>query len=284
MVFSAVLSSGFSAVLSSMRRGVLRRGFLKPGFLASAFLASLGCASALPALSQAIPPATAIPVVLTRSVTAGQAKPGDLVTARTLQRIFLPGGRVLPAGAVLTGHVVASTPFVFDATPYAVQKPSLLAIRFDNVAEGASTLPVDLEVRAIAGPVASHEAEIPHPLDETDWSDTRELIGGDRYSPLESLVLSPAGEVTGYNRREGVFARLLPAESVNPESSVRCEATASEQSVAVFSANACGVYGLPSVFLAANGSGENGAFVLESLRRPVRLCAGSTALLEETTR
>ena len=230
--------------------------------------------------AQPIPASTAIPVVLTHSVAAGQAHPGDPVTAKTLQEVLLPGGRVLPRGTDLTGQVVASTPFVFDATPYAVQKPSVLSIRFDTIAAPGATIPVALEVRAVAGPVASHEAEIPHSLDEIDWSGTRILVGGESFSPLEKTVFSPDGNVAGYRRPQGIFARLLAEGSVNPESNFTCEATSSEQSVAIFSANACGVYGIQSVFLAQKGSPDGASLSLASQRRSVRLYAGTTALLQ----
>lgn len=248
------------------------------------WLAAAGLTAAVSGLAQAIPASTAIPIVLTRTVEAGQAKAGDVVTAQTMQAVFLPGGQVLPAGVTLTGHVVASTPLVYDATPYAVQKPSVLSVHFDNIAEGGTVVPVTLAVRAIAGPVTSHEAEIPHEMDELDWSGTRILVGGESTSALEKTVLAADGSVVGYNRKQGVFARLLAAERLNRGAEVRCGATETEQSVGIFSADACGVYGLNTVALMESGTGEGGTFVLASRERPVELYAGSTALLEVMAR
>jgi len=230
--------------------------------------------------SQPIPPSTAIPVVLTRSVAAGQSKPGDVVSAKTIQTVFFPDGHVLPAGTALTGHVVASVPIVFDSTPYATQNPSVLSIHFDSIAANGSTIPVILSARAIAGPVASHEATIPRYADESDWSGTLILIGGETTAPLERTVQSSAGDATGYKRKEGIFARLLSASSINPDSDARCEATNTEQSVGIFSADACGAYGLNTVSLIGNGIGQDGTFVLESHQRSVQLYAGTTALLQ----
>jgi hypothetical protein len=251
----------------------------RSGLLASACL----LAAALSGFAQPFPPSTTLPVVFTTSVTAGQARPGDPVRAKTIEAVFLPNGHVLPIGTSLTGHVVASAPFAFDPTPYAVQKPSVLSVRFDNIAKAGTTLPVTLAIRALAGPVASHEAEIPHNLDEIDWSNTHVLLGGDSISPLEKTVLSPTGAIVGYNRKQGVFAHLLAAPSINSNSDLRCDATATEQSVGIFSPNACGVYGLNTVSLANNGNdggNENGVFVLESRQQRVQLYAGTTALLE----
>ena len=245
----------------------------------------VGCVSIALGLAQGqtqpLPPSTAIPVVFTQSIAAGQSKSGDKVMAKTIQSVLLSNGQVLPAGNVLAGHIVQSNAFAFDQTPYAVQKPSVLAVHFDTIGEGPAQIPVSLAMRAIAGSVASHEAEIPHYRDEIDATGTRTEIGGATFSPLEKTVMSPSGDVVGYSRKQGVFARLLSAESANQPSSLHCDATDSEQSVAIFSADACGVYGLNTVSLADNGAAaDHGTFVLESRRETVKIDAGSTALLQ----
>jgi hypothetical protein len=189
---------------------------------------------------------------------------------------------VLPSGTALTGHVIAATPFHFDATPYATQTPSALSIRFDSIDEHGSRLAVSLSLRAIAGPVASHEAQIPHPLDETDWSATRELIGGATTSSLDKTVFAPDGSIVGYNRSQGIYARLLASVSAS-DPAITCDPTSTEQSVALFSPSACGVYGINSVTVAGIGA-QDGAFVIESTRRSVQLDAGTTALLQVVAR
>ncbi|HEY1500050.1 MAG TPA: hypothetical protein VGF88_10770 [Acidobacteriaceae bacterium] len=257
----------------------------RPAHLAAACL----LAAAVHAAAQPLPPSTAVPVVFTTSVAAGQARPGDPVRAKTIEAIVLPNGRVLPTGSSLTGHVVASTPFHFNVTPYAVQQPSILSVQFDTIAEAGAAFPITLALRALAGPVASHEAEIPHNQDEIDWSNTRVLIGGDSTSPLEKTLLSPDGATVGYNRQQGVFARLLTADSVNSSADLRCDGTTTEQAIGIFSPEACGIYGLNAVSLAGNGNSNDdtrgdGVFVLESRRQPVKLYAGTTALLEVIAR
>ena len=244
--------------------------------------AACAAVAAMPVAAQPIPGSTAIPIVFTRTIAAGDVHPGDAVRAKTLEAVALPGGRTLPAGSVLAGSIVAASPFQFDATPYASQRPSVLSIRFESIAGQGGAIPVNVSVRAIAGPVASHEAEIPHGLDEIDWSATRTLIGGDTTSALDKTVLAPDGSVVGYNRGEGVYARLLASVSAH-DPGLSCDATSSEQAVAVFSPDACGVYGLNTIALADNGAQDNGTFVLESRQGSVRLYAGTTALLEEVS-
>jgi hypothetical protein len=242
-------------------------------------LLGFGCAAAQSTLAQAetIPSSTAIPVIFTQTLDAGKVKPGESVTAKTTQVVLLPGGRELPSGTTLIGHVSESTPFVFNPAPYAIQRPSVLSVHFDKIAVSGSTIPVSLSIRAIAGPVASHEASIPHYRDETDSTGTRILIGGDQFSPIESQVLSPSGDVAGYNRDTGVFARLAARDSENGNALLHCAATDSEQSVGVFSAAACGVYELDAALMSNNG---DGTFALESSRETVKLYAKSAALLQ----
>lgn len=215
---------------------------------------------------------------------AGKAKPGDRVLAKTSQVVLLPNGSSLPTGSALVGHLVASEGFAFDSAPYATQRPSVLAVHFDTIAAHGAPIPVSLIARAIGGPVVSHEAEIPHYRDEVDTTGTRFLIGGSSFSPLESMVTAPNGDLTGYNRKEGLFARLLSSENVSSDSTARCPATSTEQSTGIFSADACGVYGLNTVSLTANGADGQGTFVMESRRRTVELHAGSTALLQVAER
>jgi len=232
--------------------------------------------------AETIPPATALPVTFTQTLEAGKVRPGAIVIAKTTEPVFLPGGQALPDGTTLIGHVVESTPFRFNPAPYAVQTPSTLAIHFDKIARPGDSIPVNLAARAVAGPVAAHEASIPHYRDETDTTGTRILIGGSYFSPIGNKVFSPAGDIVGYNRATGVYARLLPGGYVAANSTIRCGASETEQPVGIFSANACGVYSLDEASMLDNGSGGEGTFVLESSRQTVELYAGSAALLEAT--
>ena len=232
--------------------------------------------------TQMLPPSTAIPVVFMRSIQAGRQTPGERIVAKTIQVVLLPGGRYLPEGTALVGHVVLSEGFTFNTTPYATQKPSRLSLHFDSISTNGAEIPVTLAVRAIAGPVASREAEIPHYRDEIDSTGTRILIGGSTFSPLESAVTAPNGELTGYHRQQDVFGRLIATEGETPDLTIRCGPTSTEQSTGIFSADACGVYGLNTVSLTATGAHNGGNSILESDHKTVDLFAGSTALLQVT--
>jgi hypothetical protein len=245
--------------------------------LTASVLIVLGDAAAS---SQDLPPNTAVPVVFTSTLRAGQTNAGEIVKAKTIQMIRLAHGKTLPVGAAVLGHVIRSTAFFFDSTPYAVQKPSILAIRFDTISVGKTEVPVDFEVRVIAGSIASHDAAIPRYLDEADAFGTRVLVGGSSFSPLESPVVAPDGEIVGYNRAGGVFARLLAAQSA--KGNTQCDLSDKEQSMGIFSPEACGVYGLNTVAMTSNGAAYDHTIVLESSHQAVELDAGSTALLQAT--
>jgi hypothetical protein len=244
-------------------------GIVAFGLTNFAFLA--GAANA-PAQSQALPNSTAIPVRFEHSVDTKKAKAGDEVTARTIQVVTLPGGRNIPKGTVLVGHVVALDPFHFDQTPYARQKPSMLSIHFDRLQTGDAAIPVTLSVRAIASTLDSRDAAYPHSTDDTDHVGMMTLIGGTTFSPLDKRIQSEDGDAIGYNRKNGVFARLVASGS--------CGATDTEQSIAIFSPDACGAYGFAGDYLSNNGQDGSGTFTLAVRGHSVKLYAGSTALLQ----
>ena len=226
----------------------------------------------VPAQSQVLPQSTAIPVRFEHSIDTKKAKVGDVVTAKTIQAVALPSGKSIAKGALLVGHVVALDAFHFDQTPYAHQKPSMLSIHFDKLQTGDAAIPVSLSVRAIASTIDSREAAYPHGIDETDHVGTMTLIGGTTFSPLDKMIQSEDGDAIGYNRRTGVFARLIPSGS--------CDGTNTEQSIAIFSPDACGAYGFGGDYLADNGRDGSGTFTLALRGHSVKLYAGSTALLQ----
>jgi hypothetical protein len=243
-------------------------------------LALYAAAATAPALSQTLPQSTAIPVRFIRSVDAKKAKIGDTVTARTMQVIVLPGGEAITKGAVLVGHVVAAEAFHFDPAPYAHQKPSLISIHFDRLQEGDAAIPVNLSVRAIASTIDSEEAARPHYLDETDRVGTTTLIGGTEFTPFDKRIQSDSGDAIGYNRKNGVFARLIASGYSGSGTSIHCEGTNTEQSVAIFSPDVCGAYGLAGAYMTNGGQDGSGTFTLAVRGRSVKLYAGSTALLQ----
>ena len=106
------------------------------------------------------------------------------------------------------------------------------------------------------------------------------LIGGTTFSPLDKMIQSDDGDAIGYNRKGGVFARLIASGSSGRGTSIHCEGTDTEQSVAIFSPDACGVYGFAGDYILENGQDGSGTFTLAVRGRSEKLYAGSTALLQ----
>jgi hypothetical protein len=237
------------------------------------FLALLGSVAMVPA-SRAItlPAQTTIPVIFTHTENAAKAKAGDVVTAKTMQVVLLPNGDQIPKGATVIGHIVEARPFKFDDRPYSAPQASYLSIKIDQVVNKNGPSSVVTSVRALADPISAGEALTPHGIDETDFPGTVTLIGGAHYSPIDKHVTDgPDDDIVAYNKKEGVFAHLLPGGA-------SCPGTQTEQSVGVFSPDACGLFGFGSVHLSEDTA--SGTFRLASTHRTVVLYAGSAALLQ----
>ena len=130
--------------------------------------------------------------------------------------------------------------------------------------------PVATTVRALASAESVEEALKPQRMDETDAPGTMMLVGGGHYSPVGKRVTEGQyNDIVGYNKKQGVFGRLLPGGG-------GCEGTQTEQSVAIFSPEACGLYGFVDYHLAA----KDGMIRLASDHFTVILRSGSAALLQ----
>jgi len=214
-----------------------------------------------------------LPIVFTNTVSASRSHVGDPVTARTNQTVLLPNGASIPSGTKITGHVVSAVPFVYDKTPYAQQKQSVLSIRFDSLQVGGELLPLNVTVRAIADPITSWGARTPNVNNVDSSLHTATQIGGDQLTPSQSEVISSQGDVVGYNRHGGVYAHLIANRG--------CDASSVEVSVGIYSASACGLYGFADVTAQQVGSvAIPSTLTLLSTHTAPKLWKNSTALLE----
>jgi len=227
-----------------------------------------------------IPSSTAIPVRFVRTIDVNRAHSGDPVMARTLQVVILPNGQRLPQGTLVVGHIVQAIPSRSGSRMSGLT-PSYLSVHFDRIKLANGDIPVALCVRALANPIASYDATVPYSAQEPDNSGTRTLIGGDEFSPWDGTIQDTSGGVVGVNRRDGPFARLLPAADLTSGDSHDCTGTNTEQAVATFSPEACGIYGYGDTTMPDAGRDGSGQFTLYSKAGPVRLYAGSTALLQQ---
>lgn len=221
---------------------------------------------------------TAIPVMLTHSIDAKKAKPGDVVTARTMQIVYVGAGESIPKGSLVTGQVVAAQPSLERG------QPSLLAMRFDHVVTKAGTITVAFKLRALADMSESTDAGFPDPPTESNGTDTRTLIGGDKVSPRDKKVRSYDGDVVGENRKDGVFERLVDTKDTSHFMNQVCDGGQELQSVAIYSGKACGLYGFGSdYYVAKSGESPDRGIEVDAKQVNIKLYKGSTALLEVVT-
>jgi hypothetical protein len=241
----------------------------------------LGAVSVLPAqshvaaeISTRLPPHTTLPIAFTKTVNASHAEPGDRIQARTTQAVRLTDGRNVPAGSLVTGHVLAARAFAYDKTPYAKQIPGMLRIQIDSLQAQGLTIPLHVSLRAMADPLTSWQAQEPRSTD-LDTLGTTTQVGGDLLTPSQKEIVNRNGDVVGYNKNGGQFAHLI----ANSRGSLNCDGGDTEQPVSRFSASACGLYGFTGVTLTDFDSSRIG---LTSTHSNPQIWKNTTALLETT--
>jgi hypothetical protein len=217
-------------------------------------------------------PRTTLPITFTNTVSADRARVGDIVHAKTTQPARLATGELIPAGTAVVGHVAAASAFVYDKTPYAKQKESVLEIQFDSLHIAGHDVPLKVTVRAMADPLTTWGAREPKSSD-LDPLATVTQIGGDELVPSQAEVVDRNGDVVAYNRRNGVYAHLIARAG--------CDASTNEVSVDIFSASACGLYGFASVAARETGSTTSPSRLsLISTHTSPKIWKHSAALLE----
>ena len=241
------------------------------------FTVLLSSSFALPQIAKAastplLPPQATLPIVFTKTVSADRSKAGDVVYAKTTQVAKLPTGEVIPAGTEVVGHVTVANAFIYDKTPYARQKESVLAIHFDTVRIVGHDVPLNVTVRAMADPLTSSDARKPKSSD-LDSLGTMTQIGGDQLVPSQDELVDQSGDVVAYNRRNGVYAHLIARAG--------CDGSSTEVSVGIYSASACGLYGFTGVSAREIGSSSTPSTLsLVSTHTSPKVWRNSTALLE----
>jgi hypothetical protein len=224
------------------------------------------------AIQMAIPPGTILPIRL-GSLSSEKRKPGDPIKARIMQDVPLGNGSKLRAGSTVLGRIV-------DATPASAGKNARLVLRFDTVVQGKTSIPVLTNLRAIASTLEVESAQTP-PIgpgesDVYDWLTTVQ-VGGE-------VVYGKGGEVTNGNRVVGrsTYDGVLAQANANEDAHCRGPIDGNDrlQAFWVFSSDACGAYGFPSLTISHFGrSDPRGEIVLVSERGPIRIRSGSGMLL-----
>jgi len=224
--------------------------------------------------SLTISPGTILPTRLNQSFSSRNAKPGQILTARIMQDVPLPKGQKIPAGSKVTGTIVS-------VQPRGGGTPARVELRFDSMLVRHQSIPIVTSLRAIAGFMEVQAAQTPEytPGFGTPyyWAPTRQ-IGGDEVYGVGGPVTNQNGERVG----SGVYGGVLVHVRAHPES--KCRGPLDEedrlQALWVFSADACGVYGLDHLAITHAGKTDPvGIIILTVEGQDLKLKAGDALLL-----
>jgi hypothetical protein len=239
-----------------------------------AFLLLLLCAAGGARAGTVVPDSSILPARLETSLSSKNAKIGQVVSARVMQDVPLPGDAKIPAGAMLIGKVVG-------VQPASATDAGSISLRFDTLRLAHESVRLTLRLRAIASTLEVHQAQLPRNSDPTASANawTTVQIGGDVVYRGGGPVRNRSG-VVGKPVEGGVLVRLDP----NPARGCRNDGTGERaQALWLFSADACGTYGLPEVTIVpadhnapADASSE---IMLKSAKGNVVLNNGSGLLL-----
>jgi hypothetical protein len=225
-----------------------------------------------------IPAGYILPARLDRTLSVGAARAGDVIKLQIMQEVPLPNRERIAFRSVVNGSVLR---VVRDADEIGVE----LTLRFDIVRDHGQNLPVATSLRAIASDIVVRNAQMPGAAyDEAfpRWATTAQIGGDIRYGDGDA-VRNRWNETVGKAVLGGVLVHL----KANP--AMGCEgaegADDRPQALWLFSANACGIYGLKGVELIHNGQSEPvGEITLDFKKANMKLRAGTGMLLRVVSR
>jgi hypothetical protein len=224
-----------------------------------------------------IPPGTILPVLLSDTVDSRESKPGQSIVAELAQEVPL-GTQVIDRGAKLLGEITE-----IENTP----NRGMLTLRFDRITFGRVQVPVRTQLRAIADSMSISDAQTPTdaaPLRGSSQARSTVQIGGDVVYRGGGPVQSRAGEVVGTPVgciSCGVVV-TVPKSPPGPECAGATADDTRPQATWVFSADACGVYGLTGLRFQNESTISKDGQIVFSEDKPVKLPSGTGLLLVVT--
>ncbi len=216
-----------------------------------------------------------VQAVLTKSIDAKKAKPGDKVEAKTTSAAKGGGNVDLPKGTKLIGHVTEAK------TRAKGTEDSSLGIAFDNaVLKNGQQVPFHALIRGVTAPQTTPPSSDMGIDSSTSAGISPNRSGGPMSGnpgPLSGVGSTVGGVTNTAGSAVGGVSSSVGTTAGNVGSTVGNTTNAS------LGANSGGVVGLPGVSLNAQGSNQANGSVLISNSQNVKLDSGTTMLLQITS-
>jgi hypothetical protein len=202
-----------------------------------------------------VPVGTILPVKINHGFSSKNARAGQTITGRIMQDVPLPGGSKIPEGAKVVGAVLS-------VTAAGSSGGARISLRFNELEIHHQRTAIVTDLRALGSMSEVQEAEIPIVTMDYGtsyaWATLRQ-IGGD-------MKYGVGGPVTDS------WSRTVCRGALDAEDRL--------QALWVFSADACGVYGMNGVTIAHAGRTEPvGEIVLVAEKGEIKVRGGSGMLL-----
>jgi hypothetical protein len=261
--------------MKTTKTSLIQRQQCKPGSggLKTALLIGLLVLATGSFAQNAIPAGTILPLQLNSSLSSKKSRPGEVVTARLMQDVPLPSGSKIHAGAKAVGHIV-------DVVAANDGSAAELSLQFDTLEVSKRKIPMTTNLRALASMTEVADAQLPDAnfdrvTSESEWTTVQ--VGGD-------VVYRGDGPVTNgrYTVGTPVANGVLVRVAAKPNSKCHGDLTGADrpQALWVFSADACGTYGLGNLSIAHAGRSQPvGQITLVSESGNFGLRSGSGLLL-----
>jgi hypothetical protein len=193
-----------------------------------------------------------------------------------MQDVPLPAGAKIRKGSKVIGHIV-------DVTPATGGPGGRISLQFDKLNAGKQTFPITSDLRAIASFMEVMNAQTP-PIgpsegDVYDWLTTVQ-VGGDVVYGVGGPVTSgeDPNDAVGKAIEGGVLSHVKANE--NGKCRGAMDGDDRPQALWVFSADACGTYGLSQVSIIHAGRTDPvGVIVFVSEKHTLKIAEGAGMLL-----
>ncbi len=241
-------------------------------FLAILLVAALSTSSSR---GQSLPSGTTLPARLQNTLNSEKDQPGETFTLKITQDIPVSGQAVIPRGATLTGHVVATQSIKTGA------QSSRITLQLDKLRFSHQGIPVVLGLRAMASVVEVLYAGIPTNSDDNSASWTTRQIGGDVVYRGGGPVTTSWGEIVGKPVSDGVIGRLIAPRDGPLPGNLHCASDDMPHALGLFASTACGLYGFTRFTMERDGFEQpKGQITFVSSSKFIKISAGSQLLLE----